>query len=310
MERAAQAFSPPATDAAPAASDATSERPALPSTPEAPATEAVLAKEESASTIIRQRNELADARKALDAERAHWRKEQAEHKARMEAMERAFSDFEADPAAFAKAKGGKRTLIDLARDLYIEDAEIDKLPPEQAAPLKAERELMRLRREQQKMHVELEATRQEHRLAMYRGQLSAGLAGLGDETPLVKALAATDPQMVVAQMERVAGELAQRRPDLGIQSAGQLATILEPQLLRQLEDTATRFKGFFEKKFTGGAPAAAPTSAAKAAPKPDAKAPPEKTLSRDLQAATPARTGKLSASERMALAVKALEGQA
>jgi len=309
MERAAQAFSQPATDAAPAAPDATDARPALPSTPEAPATEAVLAKEESASTIIRQRNELADARKALDAERAHWRKEQAEHKTRMEAMERAFSDFEADPAAFAKAKGGKRTLIELARDLYIEDAEIDKLPPEQAAPLKAEREMMRMRREQQKMQAELEATRQEHRLAMYRGQLSAGLAGLGDETPLVKALAATDPQMVVAQMERVAGELAQCRPDLGIQSAGQLATLLEPQLLRQLEDTATRFKGFFEKKFTG---ASAP--AAKAAPKSESKAPegkaPEKTLSRDLQAATPARTGKLTASERMALAVKALEGQA
>src|SRR5262252_4071526 len=282
MERAAQAFSQPATDAAPAAPDATDARPALPSTPEAPATEAVLAKEESASTIIRQRNELADARKALDAERAHWRKEQAEHKTRMEAM---------------------------ARDLYIEDAEIDKLPPEQAAPLKAEREMMRMRREQQKMQAELEATRQEHRLAMYRGQLSAGLAGLGDETPLVKALAATDPQMVVAQMERVAGELAQCRPDLGIQSAGQLATLLEPQLLRQLEDTATRFKGFFEKKFTG---ASAP--AAKDAPKSESKAPegkaPEKTLSRDLQAATPARTGKLTASERMALAVKALEGQA
>lgn len=305
IARATEALTPPAPDAAPASSPATEAKPALPSTPEAPATEAVLAQEESRSALIRQRNELLDARKALDAERASWRKEQAQAKAQAEAMARALADFEADPAAFAKLRGdGKRSLMDLARDLYIEDAEIDKLPPEQAAPLKAERELMRMRREQTKMQAQIEASRQENRLALYRGQLAAGLSQLGDDTPLVKALAASDAGMVVTQLERVAGQLAQKRPELGLQTASQLASLLEPELAKQLEDTSTRFKDWFGKRFAQAAPAqqAVATGAAKKSE--------DKTLSRDLTSATPARSGKLTAGERLELAKRTLEGRA
>ena len=314
LAKAADAFttpsSPPATDATPTTpgSDTSPTSSALPSTPEAPATAAVLEREETASALIRQKHELATARKALEAERGKWRQEQAEQARRVEQMERAFAAFEADPVAFAKAHGGKRSLVDLARDLYIEDGEIDKLPPEQAAPLKAERELMRLRREQQKMQAELSATQQEQRLAVYRGQLAAGLAQVGEGTPLVRALAASDPQMVLAQMERMAGEIAVSRPELGVQSAAQLATLLEPHLAKQLEDTSTRFKDWFTKKFQVAAPVAAPTTEKKPAP-PAAKVAADKTLSRDLTPATPARSGKLSLAERLALATSAFDGR-
>src|SRR5215831_5674161 len=304
IDAAAKSFQPVEGAAAPASAATPEQAPPLPSTPNAPATEAALAAEDTASALIRQKNQLADARKALDVERSKWRQEQAEHTARIQAMEKAFQDFEADPAAFAKAHGTKRSLFDLARDLYIEDAQIDKLPPEQAAPIKAERELMRLRREQEKMMAELQRTQMEQRLSMYRGQLSAGLSSLGDSTPLVKALAATNPGMVVAQMEHIAGELALKRPELGPQTAGQLAQILEPQLHKQLEDTSEQFKFFFEKKFKAVPPA---NPAAAAVSKTQAAAP---SLSKDLTPATPARSGKLSLEERIALAARALDGQA
>src|SRR5262245_28079273 len=308
IDAAAKSFAP-VEAAASAPDDATPSTPApLPSTPDAPATQAALEATDSASALIRQKHELADARKALIAERAAWSKEQAEHKQRLAQMERAFQDFERDPAGFVKAGGGKRSLMEYARDLYIEDAEIDKLPPEQAAPLKAERELMRLRREQAKMQAELAQTNAEHRLALYRTQLSAGLSSLGDDTPLVRALAANDPQMVVAQMERMAMDLAVKRPDLGAQTSAQLAALLEPQLLKQLEDTSSRFKNYFERKF--GTPIApAPAAAVPPTPAAAPKKPAEPTLSRDLQASTPARSGALSLTERMAKAALALDGK-
>src|SRR5262249_4117115 len=259
-------------------------------TPEAPANDAVLEQHDTAAALIRQKNELADARKALDAQRAKWIQEQAEHKARVEAMERAFQDFERDPVAFAKARAGKRSLVDLARELYIADAELDKLPPEQAMQIRAERELHDLRRQQARMQSKLQAKQAEHRVAMYRSQLATGLAQLGDATPLVKTLAASDPQLVLQQLEAMAGELAVKRPELGAQTAAQLAIMLEPQLQHQLEETSKRFKTFFEKRFPGASPASAAAAAVIPASPPVIAKPSlaaEPTLSRDLTPTTP-----------------------
>src|SRR5262245_21307078 len=298
------------TDATPAAT------PPLPSTPQAPATEAVIAAEESASALIRLKIEIIDSKKELQAQRAAWMKEQADARTRTEAMERAYAEWERDPAGFAQSHGGKRSPMDLARDLYIESADIEKLPAEHQAGIKAERELMRLRRAQEKMAAELAQTQNEHRLAMYRSQLSAGMMSLDDKTPLVRSLAASNPQLLLHQLESLAGDIAVKRPDLGPQSTLQLALILEPQIAEQLEATHTQFADFFKRKYGAAPPPSVAAAAAAAAPaKHAAPAAPvpskaEAGITRDMTSVTPARSGKLSVSERIEMAAKALDGRA
>lgn len=302
---ATKALSGPETaEAAPApAEDPTSPAaPALPSTPEAPATAAALAESETHSTLIRQRNEIADARRAFEAERTKWKTEQAEHVARTAAMERAFAEFERDPAAFAKSRSTKRPLMEIARDLYLEDAELDKLPAEQAAPLRAQREMQQLRRQQAELQQQVQQAQVQQQLAVYRSQLTTGLGEVTEATPLVKELAAKQPARLVQLMESMALDLAVKMPGIGLQSAAQLAARLEPSLAAEMSP----FEGYYERKYKV-APAPAPVVAPAAAPRPVA-APP--TVSPAVTRTTPASVKPMTDRERIAAATRAFEGQA
>lgn len=285
--------------------------PPLPSTPDAPATAAVLAEQESASALIRQRNELADARKLLDAERAKWKQEQAEHTQRVSAMERAYAEFERDQAAWAKARGSKRPLAEIARDLYLEDAKIEELPPEQQAPLRMQREMLRQQRELEQIRAEVKRAQIEQGLAQYRAQLAAGLSGITEETPLIKELATKNPQRLMAWMEQVQGDLAAKAPEAGILTAAQLAARLEPTLAAELEPYA----GYWERKFKPVPPPApqvasqAGTGAGASPTGPGGPPPPPPPASaQSVAASTPARLKPMTPAERIAAATRELEG--
>ena len=303
FQQALKLFDPEPVAAAPASQEVATpaETPAQPAAPEgAPP-------EPTASQLIQRRNEIAAAKKALEAQQEKWRAEMPSmrDKIRAEVAAELRAAYDADPVAFSKAIESKRDLIEVARELYLAKADLSQLPPEQMAQIKAQQELQQLRRDQQRMQAEIQRATQEQQLMAYRGQLAAGLAQLGDATPLVRAAAASDPQSVLQQLEALAGQVAAQRPDLGLQSAVQLAQLLEPQLAEQLESTANRWKDFFQKKFgVAVSVAAAPTPAAQAVtPVKDT------SLSPALTSATPAKGKPRTMDEKMMLAIKAIEGR-
>ena len=238
-------------DAAPAEA-AAEEAPALPSTPEAPATTAVLAQEETASSLIRLKAELGEARARFEADRAKWTTEQRESQGRLAAMERAFAEFDRDPAAFARARAAGRPLNEIARDIYLDDVKLEDLPPEHRESTAMKREISALRREQERHKAEQANWQAQQNLAAYRASLTNGLREVGEQTPLVKELAAQSPQTALQLMENIAGGLAVSQPELGIQTAAQLAARLEATLLAELKP----FESYYERKFKPAAPAA------------------------------------------------------
>lgn len=293
-----------APPAAEVAAEPVVEAPPLPATPESPATTAVLEAQESASALIRQRNELADARKNLQTEQAKWRAEQSEHAQRVGAMERAFAEFEADPAAFARARGTKRPLAEIARDLYLEEAKLDDLPEDQRTKLQAQRDMLRLTREHQQLRNEVQQAQVQQRLAQIRAGYAQGINEISAETPLVKHYAGKNPGQLVELLMSMAGDLAVKSPELGMQTVAQLAARLEPALANEM----IPWEAYYESKYKAApAPAAAPPPAAGAGGSP--KPPPESpTLSPSLSTATPARSRPQTSQERIEAAVRAMSG--
>lgn len=278
----------------------------LPSTPEAPATKAVLEAEESASRLIRHKNELADGRRALEAERAAWQAEQKQKLETAERAERLLAEFERDPAAYFEARKGGRTPEQIARDLYIETCDIDKLPPEQRAGVlhareqrRLEREIAKLRSEQERAQRETQGAEAQRALAAYRGQLAVGLAQITDSTPLIKELAAASPDTALSMLWQTANNLAEQGSK-EILTAAQLAAHVE----KALEQELAPWMSYYERKFKPAAP-----------PVPEKKnaQPPPGIQSRGISAAvtdeTPVRRRAVTEQERIAAATRALNGE-
>lgn len=291
-------------------------KPAMPSTPEAPNTAAVLEAQEreSASAQIRERNAIADARKALAADRARL---DAEYGPKFQALQqenaklqRLVAEIERDPAAFAKLKESGRSAEEIARDIYFETVDITKVPAEQQPAILAHRE----RKAQERRLAELEAkyARSEQqrqqaeidsRIAGYRGEIAAGLSGLGEGTPLVKELAAKRPDVAVSLLLDLAGRLAVEQKQLGKQSAAQLAEIAEKALEAELEP----FAGYYERKYKPAAPAPevkTPEVKAKT-PEPDVA---PRAISPAITDVTPVMRRPTTVEERLRAAERALAG--
>lgn len=281
--------------------------PVLPSTPEAPATAAVLEAQESASAQIRARNELADARKAFEAEKAAWQAQNKPKLERADNLERLLAEFERDPAALIKAKEGGRSADEIAKDLYLETVDVTKLPPEQQAAVLQHRELLALKRNQARLEARLVKEEQQRtqaevsrQIATYRGELATGLSAISDTTPLVKELVGKRPDLVVGMMMDVAGRLAVEQPTLGVQNAAQLAERIEQALAAEIEP----FTGYFERKFK---PAAPPPVVA---PPPPAASPAQeaRAISSSITDATSVTRRPTTDNERIAAATRALSG--
>lgn len=285
-------------------------KPAMPSTPEAPATAAVLAEQESASELVRLKGELVDGRRTLEADRAKWQTEQAARLQQVEASQRAWQAFEADPAGFItayQAAGGKRAPHEIARDIFLSSVDAESLPPEQRGEILRERQLRALHREQEQLRAQLaqeQGQRQmaevHQRLANYRSELAAALPALTETTPLIKELAGKRPDLAVKLMEDVAGRLAVESPQLGKQSAAQLAERIEQSLASELEP----FSGYYERKYKASAPAAVAPSGAPA-PTPPA---PSASISSAITDETRITRRPTTEQERIAAATRALGG--
>lgn len=283
--------------------------PPLPSTPVAPATEAVLRAEETASAQIRARNELADARKAFDAERGAWSKENQARLDRAAMLEHAFAMLERDPAVLLqaiKAKEGGRPVEEVLRDLYLEAADLEKLPAEMQAQARDQRARREIERRQAQIEAELQRERQSRavaemngHLATYRGELASGLAGLGDGTPMLRELAQKRPDVAVSMLMDVAARMAVQAPQLGKQTAAQLAELVEREISAELEP----FGGFYERKYRP-APAPPPASATPA----PAVATPAPTIAPTMTDVTPVRRKSRNDDERLAAAIRAYGG--
>jgi hypothetical protein len=285
------------------------ETPPLPSTPVAPATEAVLRAEETASAQIRARNELADARKAFDAERAAWASESKGRLERAAMIEQAFEALQRDPSVLIQAiKDGGRPVEEVLRDLYLEAADIDKLPAELQPQARDQRARREIERRQAQVEAELQRERQARSIAemnshlsAYRGELASGLAALGDSTPMFRELAQKRPDVAVNMLMDVAGRLAlqakQAGTQLGKPSAGQLADLVEREIAAELEP----FGGYYERKYK---PPAAAAAAAASAPAPPAA----QTIAPSMTDVTPVRRKARNDDERIAAAIRAYSG--
>lgn len=283
--------------------------PAMPSTPEAPATAAVLAAEDtsaSLSTLIRQRNELNDTVQGFEAERAKHRGELAtmRDKSRGEIMGELRAAMERDPAAFLQALQTQRDPVEIARELYLDKAKLEDLPPEQRAQLQAQREMTQLRREQERLRAEIAQQQQMATLNDFRAHIASALPQISKkDTPRVAALAASNPAALVHQLMEIAGQLAVERPDLGLRTPVELAALLENGLGGQLKPFEPYYEEVYEARFKEkykhlfAVPAAAP-----AAP----RAPEAPTLSASVASSTPAALRPMNRQERIAAAAEAL----
>lgn len=282
--------------------------PVMPSTPDAPATAAILAAEDTAtslSALIRQRNEALDRIQGFDGERAKFKNElaAAREQAKAEFKAELRAAYDGDPRAFHEAMESKRDPLELARDLYLANVKLEDLPPEQRAALEAKREYSQLKREQEKLRAEIEQSKTaaqqaqlEQGLRTWRSQMASGLKELSDETPIMKQLGNANPDAAVQMLENLAGTLALNQPQLGVQTLAQLAARLEETLAAELKT----FEPYYERKYKApAAPAATPPKAA-AAPQPVGEDAP--TLSTSLGSSTPTSTQPRSNNERLSAA--------
>lgn len=203
--------------------------------------------------VARSKAELGQAQAAFAADRAKWAEQQRDALARVEAFERAQAAFDANPAAFVKALGSKRTFEEIARAIF-EHEHTEHLTPDQKALREVQAKVDAAERRAADVEKKFAAEQNERLLSGYRSTLAADLGTLTDETPLVKHMAAKKPQVLLNQMMQLANHFAANEPQRGVQTAAQLAAFIEEALAADLEP----YHPYFESKYKVAPPAAAP----------------------------------------------------